>query len=185
MKKEFLLAVLFAAFIFSVFGQNTGDFIYRIDNGSITITGYNGSEKDINIPEKINGLPVTAIGDEAFFRKKLTSITFPNTITYIGNRAFSYNRLTALILPDSLVSVGFLAFSNNRLAGITLPDSLVSIGMRAFTENRLKNITLPDSLVYLGDAAFTRNLINSVFVPGSVRNFNSYTFDIYVRITRD
>jgi len=37
----------------------------------------------------------------------------------------------------------------------------------------------------LGDAAFTRNLINSVFVPGSVRNFNSYTFDIYVRITRD
>ena len=110
MKKETLLLTLLFGFIFSVFSQSTGDFEYRTDNGSITVTGYNGSEKEINIPEKINGLPVTAIGDEAFFRKKLTSITFPNTVANIGRRAFSFNRLTSLTLPDSIVSVEFMAF---------------------------------------------------------------------------
>jgi hypothetical protein len=182
--RNILFVAFFTGFILSSFSQNAGDFEYRIENDSITITGYNGSVTEVVVPEKINGRTVTAIGSEAFLRKRLTGVTFPNTITVIGDRAFSYNRLTTLTLPGSLVSVGLFAFSNNRLTSLTLPDSLVSIGMRAFTENRLKSVKLPDSLNYIGDGAFARNYLDSVSVPVSARYFNSRAFDPYVNITR-
>jgi len=183
MRNAVLLAVLFTEFVLSGFGQSAHNFEYEIKNGSITITGYSGNAKDVTVPEKIYGRTVAAIGNRAFFRKSLKSITLPNTITHIGDRAFSYNRLTTLTLPDSLVSIGFLAFSNNRLTTLTLPDSLLSIGMKAFTENRLKSLTLPNSLDYMGDGAFTRNYLDSVSVPLTVWAFNSRAFDSYVKIT--
>jgi len=161
-----------------------GDFTYETENGSVIITGYNGSEKDVVIPQTINGLPVVAVGKSAFTRKRLTSITFPGTITVIGEKAFSYNRLTELTLPDSVTTVEYRAFSNNRLTNINLPDSLTSIGVNAFGVNRLKNINLPASIDYIGDRAFSKNLLDSVIIPDTVRNFNSSAFDTYVKIIR-
>ena len=161
-----------------------GDFLYETENGGVTITGYTGSASDVVIPRTINGQPVVAVGRVAFIRKRLTSVTLPDTVTVIGNMAFSYNRLTELTLPDSVTTVEYGAFSNNRISNLSLPDSLTSIGMRAFAENRLKNIILPDSLVYIGDMSFSNNLMDDVTVPPNVRNFNSWAFDSYVKITR-
>jgi hypothetical protein len=61
MKKCFaaVFALLVAA---ALFGQDAADFEYAADNGEVTITGYTGSAKDVTIPERINKLPVTAIG---------------------------------------------------------------------------------------------------------------------------
>ncbi|MCL2127060.1 MAG: leucine-rich repeat protein, partial [Treponema sp.] len=165
--------------------QDAGDFDYAVNNGAVTVTGYRGKGKDIAIPEKIGGLPVTAVGDGAFSRQKLTSVTIPGSVTAIGDRSFSYNRLSSLVLPDSVATVGYMAFSNNRLASLTLPDELVSIGMNAFSANRLKNLSLPGALDYIGDGAFTKNLLDSVSVPKTIWNFNSYAFDSYVKITRN
>jgi beta-glucosidase len=165
-------------------GQNTGDFEYTIENDIITITGYRGSEKNVNIPETINGLPVAVIGSGAFARNRLTSVTLPGTVTVIENRAFSYNSLTKLTMPDSLVMVDYMAFFHNRLTNIELPASITYIGINAFGANRLKNINLPDSLEYIGDRAFSKNLMNNITVPRSVRNFNSSAFDPYVKIIR-
>jgi hypothetical protein len=183
MKREILFAVLVAGFVFSVFGQNASDFEYKIENNSITITGYKGSEKDITIPEKINGLPVTSIGVKAFTQQRLNNVVFPDTLAVIGNNAFSYNRLTNVTFPASVVTIDYMAFSNNRLANITLPNTIAYIGINAFAANRLKKLTLPASLDYIGDGAFSRNLLDSVSVSNTVRNFNSYAFDSYVKIT--
>lgn len=44
---------------------------------------------DIVIPEKINDLPVTAIGNSAFANKKtISSVTIPDSVTTIGTSAF-------------------------------------------------------------------------------------------------
>jgi len=161
-----------------------GDFTCETNNSGVIITGYTGSARDIVIPKTINGLPVTAIGESAFTRKRLTSLILPGTVAVIGKRAFSYNRLSELTLPDSVTTVEYGAFSNNRLSNIIMPDSLTSIGMNAFAVNRLKNIDLPDAIEYIGDGAFTRNLLDDVSVPDTVRNFNSRSFDFYVGITR-
>ena len=41
------------------------------------------------IPDSIDGMPVTEIGDEAFLNNSaLTSITVPQTVERIGARAF-------------------------------------------------------------------------------------------------
>jgi hypothetical protein len=48
-------------------------FSYTIDNGTVTITGYYGAGGAVAIPSRINGWPVTTIGDFAFYY--CTSIT--------------------------------------------------------------------------------------------------------------
>ena len=42
-------------------------FAYTTNNGTITITGYSGAGGSVTIPDTINGLPVTSIGDSAFY----------------------------------------------------------------------------------------------------------------------
>jgi len=165
------------------FKQESFDHFQHVtENGGVTITGYTGNARDIVIPRTINGMPVTAIGRDAFSRKKLASVTFPDTVTVIGAGAFFSNRLTELTLPGSVTTIENLAFSYNRLKNVNLPDSLESIGIRAFADNRLDTIYLPDSLEYIGDAAFIRNLFDDVTVPAKVLPFNSRVFDFYVNI---
>ncbi len=42
------------------------DYTYTTNNGTITITQYTGPGGAVTIPDTINGLPVTSIGDQAF-----------------------------------------------------------------------------------------------------------------------
>ena len=65
------------------------DYTYTTNNGTITITGYTGVGGAVIIPDTINGLPVTSIGDSAFSsRDGLTSVTIGNSVTSIGDSAF-------------------------------------------------------------------------------------------------
>ena len=45
-------------------------FTYTNNNGAITITGYTGPGGDVTIPDTISGLPVTSIGDYAFWGQR-------------------------------------------------------------------------------------------------------------------
>ena len=72
------------------------------------ITGYTGNGGNVTVPDTIDGLPVTTIGDEAFVGcTGLTSITLPNSVTTIGGRAFDgCTGLTSIILPNNLTTTG-------------------------------------------------------------------------------
>ena len=60
------------------------DFEYeKIENG-ISIIKYTGDETVINIPDKIDGLPVISIGSKAFAENHhITSITIPDSVANI------------------------------------------------------------------------------------------------------
>jgi hypothetical protein len=60
-------------------------FTFTTNNGAITITGYIGSNSLVVIPSSTNGLPVTSIGDYAFYNcTNLTDVTIADSITSIG-----------------------------------------------------------------------------------------------------
>ena len=64
-------------------------FEYSTSYGQVTIVGYEGAGGDVVIPDFINDLPVTGIGQSAFYRcTGPTSITLPNSITTIGRYVF-------------------------------------------------------------------------------------------------
>jgi hypothetical protein len=64
-------------------------FDYMTNQGTITITFCNDSNSIVIVPDTIDGLPVTKIGDSAFnFHTNLTSVTIGHTVTNIGNYAF-------------------------------------------------------------------------------------------------
>ena len=95
---------------------------WKFDPDTGTLLKYNGCDKDIIIPAEINGVPVTSIGNKAFFNNRLTSVTIPSLVTSIGHCAFYNNLLTSVIIPDSVVSIEWGAFTSNILISIALPE---------------------------------------------------------------
>ena len=53
------------------------------------LTGYTGTETDVTVPALCSGLPVVAIGEEAFAGSAVTSLTLPDSIVSIGEGAFA------------------------------------------------------------------------------------------------
>ena len=114
-----------------------GIYTYEVDeDATITITGCNKSANGaITIPSKIDGKPVTRIGDGAFEDcTGLTSITLGNSVTSIGEMAFlCCTGLTSITLGNSVTSIEDAAFADcTGLTSITIPNSVESIGHDAF-----------------------------------------------------
>lgn len=110
-------------------------FAYELTNNTLTITGYTGPGGAVVIQSEVNGVPVTRIGDEAFFGcTSLTEITIPNSVTGIGPSAFaSCTRLAAVTIGNHVSNIEDSAFANcTSLTKITIPSSVSSIGSGAF-----------------------------------------------------
>ena len=110
-------------------------FTFTTNNGTITITGYAGSGGAVTIPDTINGLPVTDIGDDTFdHRSRPTSVTIGTNVTNIGECAFGWcGSLKAITIPNSVTSIGFGGFYLcTSLTSVPIPDSVTSIAPNAF-----------------------------------------------------
>ncbi|MDO6761814.1 leucine-rich repeat protein [Tamlana sp. 2_MG-2023] len=128
---------------------------FSFEDGKILY--YNGNQKNINIPETINGETVTAIGSYAFSHKDLTGITIPNTVTLIESSAFRDNLLTTITIPNSVTFIGGSAFSNNLIETATLGNGLTTIEYNAFNNNLLKSIAFPNSMLNIDGYVFNNN----------------------------
>ena len=127
-------------------------------DGTAEIIGYTGSEKNLVIPEYVDGYKVTAVGNYVFDNNvKLRSVTIPDGVTSIGKGAFlNCIMLTDIQIPDSVNDIGSGAFyCCTSLTNVTLPDSLKSVEASAFEGcSTLGNIIIPNSVTTIGEKAF-------------------------------
>jgi len=145
------------------------------DNASYSLIGIGTcTNSDIVVADEYNGLPVTSIGEKAFYQcSDLTSITIPDSVTRIGAFAFECCvSLTSITLPSGITSIEKFTFSYCRkLASITIPDSVTRIERDAFSCcYALTNLTLPSSITSLGESAFSicENLTNVTLMDGLI-----------------
>ncbi|MBQ8764053.1 MAG: leucine-rich repeat protein [Clostridia bacterium] len=83
-------------------------------NESGVLTGYKGSAASVSVPEKVNGITVTAIGNSAFEGTKASfkEIVLPDTVKSIGTKAFKQNKTVEFVKGDGLELIGESAFSD-------------------------------------------------------------------------
>jgi hypothetical protein len=156
------------------------DWDYRaVDAYNITIIGYKGNVKPLEtlealeIPNEIEGLPVTRIGDRAFINKtRLTNVIIPNTVTEIGQEAFrGCSNLTGINLGIGVTSIGAGAFADcTSLTIVTIPGSITSIEWGAFMNcTSLASVTIGNSITDIGARAFAGcNKLINVTIEGTI-----------------
>ena len=114
----------------------------------------------VTIPEEIDGVAVTSIGNYAFlYNTKVVSADLSQAaITEIGDSAFNgCSLLEEVTFPDKLTKIGDLAFNGCKsLKEVTFPDTLQTIGYQAFKSNeKLTSVDLSNTTVTtLGKFAF-------------------------------
>jgi hypothetical protein len=191
MYKKMAVLVLFFAALSAYAQKNVFNTAVNADEKGLTITGYQGDSLEIEIPQTIGGLPVTAIGESAFEGKGLTRLTLPegiesigffafygnrlkdlvipHTVTTIDGGAFGSNELESLVLFDNLTVIETVAFQGNNLSHIELPESLEEIGQLAFASNRLTKVVIPDNVIRVDDGAFSDNELRSITFPKGLK----------------
>lgn len=154
----------FSANVSTASNEGTDIFSYTVSEDGVTITGLNDVPSNgLIIPDLIEGLPVVAIGDKAFYGMHTIkgALVLPATLTSIGTSAFAYcSGLSGeLILPESLKSIGNLAFNScNSLSGeLVIPENVEQIGASAFTYcEGLTKVSIPKTVSSIGSSAFQR-----------------------------
>lgn len=117
--------------------ETSGDYEYSINIGgtTCTITKYNGSESDVNIPTTLDSYSVTAIGDQAFNScTSLSSITIPDSVTSIGSYTFwGCTNLSNITIPNSVTEIRDRAFAGcTMLRSVYFDSNLTTIHANSF-----------------------------------------------------
>lgn len=147
-----LLLTLCPVFTLNTAAATAADFTYEIlEDGTIEITGYTGTQTDVIIPNRINSVDVTAVADAAFEGSRtLQYITIPSTVKHIGKRAF-YGCLSlemVYFIDSRLTDIGDYAFADcPSLAFIRIPDKVTSIGAYAICAFNAYNPDDPDEMM--------------------------------------
>jgi len=193
MKKRILSAVLAAIVALGVaplrttvsaaafddeYSAYTSDGTYIVNaDGTATIYEYTGSSKEVIIPDIVDGIKVTAIGERAFENcSYVTSVIIPEGVVTIGKYAFYNSGITSIIIPKSvkrienyafdgcknLYFVRFMASTPPVLGGISILRNCVS----------LKYIYVPDGAV----AAYGSEALKKKYGNKFANIFSGYIF---------
>ena len=165
-----------------VYAKISGDYSYElIDEKSVTILNYSGSEKKLNIPKEIDGKTVKKIGYGAFAEcKSIETLVVPDTVVSIDNYAFSQcSQLKIMNIPDSVVSLGQYVFAGcNSLETLVVPKGIKSISYGAFFDCiNLKSVEIPEGIKTIGGMVFGNcKSLESIDFPNTLTSIGGNAF---------
>lgn len=125
-------------------------FTFATNNGTLTLTAYNGPGGVVAVPGFSNGLPVTDIGNSVFYgNSNVTSVILPNSVNIIEMFAFCRcTSLTNIIIPAGVTNLGYCSFELcNSLAGVYFQGNAPSADSSVFS-----NDFTPPTAYHLGSA---------------------------------
>ncbi len=153
------------------------DYDYYTYGGKAYITRYKGNEKNVVVPDLLNGYPVAAINSHeqvctdpdceqsdydsdththqagAFENSGVQSVTLPDTVQKLSASTFkNCTALTTIKLSSKLEVIEDKAFYGcSALTEVTFPEGLVTIGGQAFADcTSLKSISIPSTTTEIG-----------------------------------
>ena len=138
-------------------GNVSGDWqYYNNSNGTIYISRYLGSAKDVVIPATIDGKKVYSV--KCLFDSNLRTAVISNGIKEIGDSVFNgCKKLTKVTIPSSVNKIGAYAFRDCvRLTQVNIPMGTTSIEYGTFYNcSGITSFNLPASITVIDDVAFS------------------------------
>ncbi|MCH5155318.1 MAG: leucine-rich repeat protein [Clostridiales bacterium] len=164
----------------------TNGLVFSSSTRYSTVAGYEGTATKVIVPPAYGGKPVTAIGDDAFYRTgelpSIKSVSLPDSITTIGDRAF-YNcqYLASINLTDNVTHIGENAFyRNTRLRTVGDITGVMGEGLGAGAFNGcsdLRQIELGNGLTKISDYTFNDcSALNQITLSGALKGIGNYAF---------
>ena len=171
-----------------------GDYEYEIlDDGTVEITEYTGSDTVLDIPSEINKKTVTSIEFGAFAGTNLIKVTIPRSITNIGERVFNnclslkeinvnpnnpkYSSQDGILFNYDKTEIILYPYDKSESTYI-IPNSVIFIANDAFCNCSLTSVLIPDSVTSIGDFAFYLcSSLTNIIIPNSVTNIGDFAFE--------
>jgi hypothetical protein len=173
------------------------------DDGTVQIRKYTGKNRNLVIPDTIQGKPVTVIGflgsddyQRGMFPDSLTSVYIPEGVTTIGHEAFwvggigRSGNLTSVTLPSTLTDIGVAAFYGQaKLKTITIPDgvkfAVVAGSERAqtFSSSGLTSIRLPPGMTVIPVSMFQSCDFETLEIPEGITTIKKEAFASCSKLT--
>ncbi len=174
-------------------------FTYDVVNGEAILTGCSTKESVVDIPESINGIPVTGINSDSFFQHFFydTALNIPASVTNISlpliNYDNSFSAVTELnVHEDNPVYTSkdgilytkdmktLLAYPRAKSDKVcTVDEGVLNLNENAFYACRFEEILLPDTLESIPAGAFNRCvLLKELNIPASVKNIDATAFEV-------
>ena len=165
--------------------MGSGELTFAVYEDHAVLIDYEGRELRIEVPETVEGVPVTEIGGHVFSwysvfdsmgYDPVTEVVLPDTVTVIGAGAFAYCwDLQKINMPSGLKKVGNEAFMCcGSLEELQLPDSVEKIGKCSFADcSSLKRFKIPKELTALEEGAFMQCGMLEEFTGGAEPSGNA------------
>lgn len=191
--------------ILAVSGEKI-EYTYTVTKGEVTITGYTSQEYIVHIPEEIEGLSVTAIGDDAFKGNAIVRDVFlPDTAISVGKNAFSdCPSLEFIYIPKGVKKIGEGAFKNTPKLEYAMYEDIAAWCALEFADiyanplsnekcylcydfKKLNTIVIPEGVTEISDYAFCEgNGIRYLHLPSTLKKigkdafYGTYIENVYI-----
>lgn len=173
----------------------------KLKSGELVIKKFIGfDEKEIVVPNSIDGISVKIIGENAFAKcTGIEKVIIPEGITTIENGAFSgCESLKTVLLPTTLRRLGNKpkmsqpayswqiptklshdgVFQGTSITSINLPVRLTFLGEKAFQYcKNLAHIDLPNGIKVIPESCFSGcSALKTIVLPDNLSTIKTYAF---------
>ncbi len=140
-----------------------GNMEFLISEGEAALVRYRGEDKEVVIPSKVAGVPVTKISGSPFVefinytQDTIEKLVVPDSVVSLENYAFcGLRNLKEIRLSPNITVIPDGCFQNmGNVKDLSIPKGVTSIGRGAFCYSKISELTIPENVESIGYGAFS------------------------------